>query len=186
MTLNTVQAKIIGTARNAKTKFGLRGVVDAITADGSKVTIWKAADDLSIFRLCDGERVTLGIDGKGSVQSIEGSYDRVQAQRAANPISPVVETTIPNRPMGFTVGLPMEAERTLQRQISAIQKPVSPVAVESIPTVSEAIEQTIDAQLDKMAALFRSCLTRAETLSPSNSEALALEMFKGLTSKLAA
>jgi hypothetical protein len=182
-----IDGKVIGTARDVKTKFGLRSVVDVLTAEGRKVPVWKAAGDMLIGRLCDGERVTLTLDGKGSVQEIEGSYDRVQAQRATKPIAPSIEPNIiPNRPMGFTVGLPMEAERTLQRQISAIQKPVSPVAVESIPTVSEAIEQTIDAQLDKMAALFRSCLTRAETLSPSNSEALALEMFKGLTSKLAA
>jgi hypothetical protein len=179
MTLNTVQAKIIGTARNAKTKFGLRGVVDAITADGSKVTIWKAADDLSIFRLCDGERVTLGIDGKGSVQSIEGSFDRAQAQRAAQPIAPIVEPNIiPSRPMGFTV-LPMEAERQLSRQIGAIQKPLG------LPVV-DSIEQTIDAQLDQYSSVFRMCLARAEMLSPSNSEALALEMFKGLANKLAA
>jgi hypothetical protein len=176
-----IDGKVIGRARDVKTKYGMRSVVDVLTAEGQKLPVWKAAGDMSIGRLCDGERVTVTLDGKGSVQSIEGSYDRVQAQRATQEIAPSIEPqqTIPNRPMGFDISLPMEAERQLSRQLKPIQKTVSPVAVESI-------EQTIDAQLDKMAALFRSCLTRAETLSPSNSEALALEMFKGLTSKLAA
>jgi hypothetical protein len=52
--------------------------------------------------------------------------------------------------------------------------------------VVDLIKQTIDAQLDQYSSVFRLCLARAEMLSPSNSEALALEMFKGLASKLAA
>jgi hypothetical protein len=157
----------------------MRSVVDVLTAEGQKVPVWKPAGDMSIGRLCDGERVTLTLDGKGTVQTIEGSYDRVQAQRATIPISPVVETTIPNRPMGFTVGLPMEAERTLQRQIGNMQQPPA------LP-VTPSIKHSIDAQLDQYSSVFRMCLARAEGLSPSNSEALALEMFKGLASKLAA
>jgi hypothetical protein len=178
MTLNTVQAKVIGRARNVKTKYGMRSVVDVLTAEGQKIPVWKAADDLSISRLCDGERVSLTLDGKGTVQEIEGSYDRVKAQRIAQPIAPSIEPNIiPNRPMGFTVGLPMESERQLSRQIGTIQKPIV------IPVV-DSIEQTIDAQLDQYSSVFRMCLVRAEMLSPSNSEALALEMFKGLASKL--
>jgi hypothetical protein len=166
MTLDTVQAKVIGRARNVKTKYGMRSVVDVLTAEGQKIPVWKAADDLSISRLCDGERVSLTLDGKGTVQEIEGSYDRVQAQRAAQQIAPSIEPNIiPNRPMGFTVGLPMEAER----QIGAMPQPtVSPVV--------DLIKQTIDAQLDQYSSVFRLCLARAEMLSPSNSEALALEM----------
>ncbi len=180
MTLNTVQAKVIGRARNVKTKYGMRSVVDVLTAEGQKIPVWKAADDLSIGRLCDGERVSLTLDGNGTVQEIEGSYDRVQAQRAAQLIAPSIEPNIiANRPMGFTVGLPMEAERTLQRQIGSMQQPV-------VLPVVDSIEQTIDAQLDQYSSIFRICLARAEMLSPSNSEALALEMFKGLASKLAA
>jgi hypothetical protein len=182
----TVDGKVIGTSRDVKTKFGLRSVVDVLTSEGRKA-VWKAAGDMSIGRLCDGERVTLTLDEKGAVQEIEGSFDRSQAQRIAQPISPAIEpNTIPNRPMGFTVGLPMEAERTLQRQIGAIQKPVGLPVVDSIPSVSVAIEPSIDAELDKYSSIFRSCLARAEMLSPSNSEALALEMFKGLANKLAA
>jgi hypothetical protein len=175
-----IDGKVIGRARDVKTKYGMRSVVDVLTAEGQKLPVWKAAGDMSIGRLCDGERVTVTLDGKGSVQSIEGSYDRAQAQRVAQPIAPSIEpNTIPNRPMGFTIGLPMEAERQLSRQIEAMQKPtVSPVV--------DSVGQTIDAQLDQYSSVFRMCLTRAEMLSPSNSEALALEMFKGLASKLAA
>jgi hypothetical protein len=179
MTLNTVQAKVIGRARNVKTKYGMRSVVDVLTAEGQKIPVWKAADDLSIGRLCDGERVTLTLDGKGTVQEIEGSYDRVQAQRAAQPIAPSIEPNIiPSRPMGFTVGLPMEAERQLQRQIGAMQQPAALPVVDSI--------DTIDAELDHYSSVFRMCLARAEMLSPANAENLALELFKGLASKLAA
>jgi hypothetical protein len=178
-----IDGKVIGTSRDVKTKFGMRSVVDVLTAEGRKVPVWKAMGDMSIGRLCDGERVTLTFDGKGTVQTIEGSYDRVQAQRAANPISPIAPSIepniIPNRPMGFTVGLPMEAERTLQRQIGSMQQPAA------LPVVN-SIEHTIDAQLDQYSSVFRMCLARAEMLSPSNSEALALEMFKNLASKLAA
>jgi hypothetical protein len=176
MTLNTVQAKVIGRARDVKTKYGMRSVVDVLTAEGQKLPVWKAMGDASIGRLCDGERVTLTLDGKGAVHTIEGSYDRVQAQ----PIAPSIEPNIiPTRPMGFTVGLPMEAERTLQRQIGSMQQPAA------LPVVN-SIEHTIDAQLDQYSSVFRMCLARAEMLSPSNSEALALEMFKNLASKLAA
>jgi hypothetical protein len=175
-----IDGKVIGRARDVKTKYGMRSVVDVLTAEGQKLPVWKAMGDASIGRLCDGERVTLTLDDKGAVQTIEGSYDRVQAQRAANPISPVIETTIPNRPMGFTVGLPMEAERQLSRQIGAIQKSTVTPVVDSIEP------STIQAQLDQYSSVFRMCLARAEMLSPSNSEALALEMFKGLASKLAA
>jgi hypothetical protein len=174
-----IDGKVIGRARDVKTKYGMRSVVDVLTAEGRKLPVWKAAGDMSICRLCDGERVTVTLDGKGAVQSIEGSYDRAQAQRAAQPIAPSIEPNIiPSRPMGFTV-LPMEAERQLSRQIGAMQPPTVNQSVESI-------EQTIDAQLDQYSSVFRMCLARAETLSPSNSEALALEMFKGLASKLAA
>jgi hypothetical protein len=174
-----IDGKVIGRARNVKTKYGMRSVVDVLTADGQKLPVWKNADDPNIGRLCDGERVTLQIS-KGAVQEIEGSYDRAQAQRAAQPIAPSIEPNIiPNRPMGFTVGLPMEAERQLSRQIGAIQKP-------TVTPAMEPIEPGIDAELDKYSSVFRMCLARAEMLSPSNSEALALELFKGLASKLAA
>jgi hypothetical protein len=174
----TVDGKVIGTSRDVKTKYGMRSVVDVLTAEGKKIPVWKAAGDMSIARLCDGERVTLTLDGKGTVQEIEGSYDRVQQQRAAQPIAPSIEPNIPNRPMGFDVSLPMEPERTLQRQIGSMQQPAALPVVNSI--------DTIDAQLDQYSSVFRMCLARAEMLSPSNSEALALEMFKGLASKLAA
>jgi hypothetical protein len=176
-----IDGKVIGTSRDVKTRFGMRSVVDVLTAEGRKVPVWKAMGDMSIGRLCDGERVKLTFDHKGTVQTIEGSYDRVQAQRAAQPIAPIVEpNVIVNRPMGFTVALPMESERQLSRQIGAIQKPIVNPVVESIET------STINAQLDQYSSVFRMCLARAEMLSPSNSEALALEMFKGLASKLAA
>jgi hypothetical protein len=138
-----IDGKVIGRARNVKTKYGMRSVVDVLTADGQKLPVWKNADDPDIGRLCDGERVTLQIS-KGAVQEIEGSYDRAQAQRAAQPIAPSIEPNIipNNRPMGFTVGLPMEAERQLSRQIGAIQKLTVTPAV-------EPIEQTINAQLDQ-------------------------------------
>jgi hypothetical protein len=175
-----IDGKVIGRARDVKTKYGMRSVVDVLTAEGRKVPVWKAMGDMSIRRLCDGERVSLTLDGKGTVQEIKGSYDRVQAQRAAQEIAPSIEPNIiPNRPMGFTVGLPMEAERQLSRQIGAMQLP-------TVTPVVESVEQTIDAQLDQYSSVFRMCLARAEMLSPSNSEALALEMFKGLASKLAA
>jgi hypothetical protein len=176
----TVDGKVIGTSRDVKTKFGIRSVVDVLTTEGRKIPIWKAAGDITIGRLCDGERVKLTLNDKGSVESIEGSFDRAQAQRAAQPIAPLVEhQSIPNnRPMGFTITLPQEAEKQLSRQLGAIQQPVASPVADSI--------ESIDAELDKYSSVFRMCLARAEMLSPSNSEALALEMFKGLAGKLAA
>jgi hypothetical protein len=174
-----IDGKVIGTSRDVKTKFGMRSVVDVLTAEGRK-PVWKAIGDMTIGRLCDGERVTLTIDTRGAVQEIEGSYDRVQAQRAAQPISPPIEqNAIPSRKIGFTVDLPMEAGIQLSRQLKALQQPVATPVVDSI-------EPSIDAELDKYSSVFRMCLARAEMLSPSNPEALALELFKGLASKLAA
>jgi hypothetical protein len=66
----------------------------------------------------------------------------------------------------------MEAER----QLKLMQKPTALSVVDSI-------EQTIDAHLDNYSSVFRMCLARAEVLSPSNAEALALEMFKGVANK---
>jgi hypothetical protein len=175
-----IDGKVIGRARDVKTRYGMRSVVDVLTAEGRKVPVWKAAGDMSIGRLCDGERVTLTLDGKGTVQEIEGSFDRVQAQRAAQPIAPSIEPSIPTRPMGFDVSLPMEAERTLQRQIGAMQQPAALPVVESIEDVT-----TINEQLNRYSLVFRLCLARAEALSPCNSEALALEMFKKLLDNLA-
>jgi hypothetical protein len=88
----TVDGKVIGQARDVKTKYGMRSVVDVLTAEGKKVPVWKAAGDLSIGRLCDGERVTLTLDGKGTVQTIEGSYDRVQAQSVGRQLTCPVTT----------------------------------------------------------------------------------------------
>jgi hypothetical protein len=178
MTHQQIGGKVIGRARDVKTKYGMRSVVDILTAEGRKVPVWKAMGDMSIGRLCDGERVTLAIDGKGTVQEIYGSFERVQAQREAQEIAPSIEPQ-QTRAMGFTVSLPMEAERQLSRQLQPMGQP-------SALPVGESIEQTIDTQLDQYSSVFRMCLARAEMLSPSNSEALVLELFKGLANKLAA
>lgn len=166
----TVNAKIIGTARNVKTKNGKMGVVDALLRDGTKKTIWKQPDDVSIFRLCNGERVTLTLDDQGKVLNIEGSYDRVQALRASQSVEmpPMLTTTQQPRAMGFDISLPMEAERQLGRQVQAMQQPV----------VEPVTKASIDQLLDQYSDTFRICLARAELLSPQHPEPLALELFR--------
>jgi hypothetical protein len=168
----TVDGKVIGQARDVKTKYGMRSVVDVLTAEGKKVPVWKAAGDLSIGRLCDGERVT--IDGKGTVQTIEGSYDRVQVQRAAQAIAPSIEPqqTIPTRPMGFSVNLPMEAERQLQRQIQA----VNPVQILG------AMDYT-NSSVTAIGSLFQECLVVADGLvGEADRVRVALALFDRLPS----
>jgi hypothetical protein len=160
MTSNIIQGKVFGQARNVRTKYGERSVVDVVTADGSKKAIWKAADDRTIFRLADGERVTLTLDSKGNVQEIEGAYDRAQAQRAAQEISPSIEP--PARPMGFALNLPMESERQLARQMM---------------TAAKATATPVTA----LGQLFQECLTVADELvSEGDRVRVALALFDRL------
>jgi hypothetical protein len=169
MTLNTVQGKVFGQARNVRTKYGERSVVDVTLADGTTKAIWKAAGDQSIARLTDGERVTLTIDNKGNIQEVEGSFDRAQAQRAAAAqIAPTIDPQ-PSRSMGFAVTLPMEAERQLSRQLAAAQ----PVALE-LPMVDSGAG--IDGKIAGLGRVYSQCLAAA-----GGSEAVAIEIFKVAT-----
>jgi hypothetical protein len=165
MTLNTVQGKVFGQARNVRTKYGERSVVDVTLADGTTKAIWKAAGDQSIARLTDGERVTLSIDGKGNVQEIEGSYERTQAHRATSrPIIPVVELPPEARPMGFQIEAPFEAERRLRAQIAAAKAaPIELPAEDSTP---------IDARIQELGRIYQKCLVAG------GSEAAALAIFQ--------
>jgi hypothetical protein len=170
MTLNIIQGKVFGQARNVRTKYGERSVVDVTLADGTTRAIWKAAGDQSIARLTDGERVTLTIDNKGNIQEVEGSFDRAQAQRvAAARIAPTIESQ-PARSMGFAVTLPMEAERQLSRQLAAAQ----PVAIEHFPMAESG--SSIDGRIAELGRVYSQCLAAA-----GGSEAVAIEIFKVAT-----
>jgi hypothetical protein len=179
--MTLIQA-IASSPRIVRTKFGDKTVLDCRLSTGESITIWKEANNPQLMSIGNGERLMLQCieqhKGGYKYEIQETSRTRAEAQRAE--VSPVVSgQTIPARPMGFSVNLPMEAERQLSRQIGTMQKPAAS------PVVESSIEQTIDAQLDQYSSVFRMCLARAEMLSPSNAEALALEMFKGLASKLA-
>jgi hypothetical protein len=169
----TVDGKVIGRARDVKTKYGMRSVVDVLTAEGQKLPVWKAVGDASIGRLCDGERVTLTLDGKGTVQTIEGSYDRVQAQRVAQAIAPSIEPNIiPTRPMGFSVNLPMEAERQLQRQIQAVN-----------PVQTLGVMDYTNSPVTAIGSLFQECLAVADGLvGEADRVRVALALFDRLPS----
>jgi hypothetical protein len=181
--MTLIQA-IASSPRIVRTKFGEKTVLDCRLSNGEQITIWKEANNPQLMSIGNGERLMLQCieqhKGGYKYEIQETSRTRAEAQRATQEVSPVVSgQTIPARPMGFSVNLPMEAERQLSRQIATVQKPAAS------PVVESSIEQTIDAQLDQYSSVFRMCLARAEMLSPSNAEALALEMFKGLASKLA-
>jgi hypothetical protein len=180
--MTLIQA-IASSPRIVRTKFGEKTVLDCRLSTGENITIWKEAGNPQLMSISNGERLMLNCieqhKGGYKYEIQETSRTRAEAQRATQEVSPVVSgQTIPARPMGFSVNLPMEAERQLSRQIATKSPTVAPV-------VESSIEQTIDAQLDQYSSVFRMCLARAEMLSPSNAEALALEMFKGLASKLA-
>jgi hypothetical protein len=179
MTFSAVQAKVFGQARNnVRTKYGERSVVDVTLPDGTTKAIWRGADDQSIARLVDGERVTLTIDGKGNVQKIEGSYERAEAQRsAAAQIAPVITAPKVTQPMGFQVEAPFEAERRLRAQIAAAKG--QPVAIpqdgysriEPVPMAESG--SGIDGKIAELAAIYGRCLAAA-----GDSEAVALKIFE--------
>jgi hypothetical protein len=115
--MQLIQAKITGQPRTVQTKHGERSVVDARAANGENLTIWRPANDPAVMRLANGERVQLAIDSKGKVSLVETAFDRAEANRPE--ISPVVEKpSIPNRPMGFTLTAPFEAEQKLRQQLA--------------------------------------------------------------------
>jgi hypothetical protein len=166
MTFSTVQAKVFGQARNVRTKYGERSVVDVTLPDGTTKAIWKGVDDQSIARLIDGERVTLTIDGKGNVQEIEGSYERAEAQRsAAAQIAPVITAPKVTQPMGFQVEAPFEAERRLRAQIAAAKG--QPVAIDHQPDPSD-----IDGRIAELGRVYSQCL------AATGSELAAIEIFR--------
>jgi hypothetical protein len=170
MTLNTVQGKVFGQARDVRTKYGERSVVDVTLADGTTKVIWKGAGDPALHRLTDGERVTLTIDGKGNVQEIEGSYERAQSQReASRPISPVVELPTEARPMGFQIEAPFEAERRLRAQIAAAKS--QPVAIEPVPMAESC--SSIDRKIAELGRIYGQCIAAA-----GGSELAAIEIFR--------
>jgi hypothetical protein len=165
MTLNIIQGKVFGQARNVRTKYGERSVVDVTLADGTTKAIWKGAGDPSIHRLADGERVTLRVDGKGNVQEIEGSFERAQSQRAVAQIAPIITASRAAQPMGFQVEAPFEAERRLRTQIAAAKS--QPVAIDHQPDPSG-----IDGKIAELAAIYGRCL------AATGSELAAIEIFR--------
>jgi hypothetical protein len=178
--MTLIQA-IASSPRIVRTKFGEKTVLDCRLSNGESITIWKEANNRQLMSIGNGERLMLQCieqhKGGYKYEIQETSRTRAEAQRSE--VSPMVEPHIPNRPMGFDVSLPMEATRQLSRQIAAVQPTVNP-AVDSIDDIS-----TINEQLNRYTLVFRLCLARAEALSPSNAEALALEMFKKLSNNLA-
>lgn len=170
---------IASSPRIARTKFGDKTVLDCRLESGETITIWKEANNPQLMSVANGERLVLN-----SIEKHQGGYtyeiretfrSRNDDQKAARETAQLNRiNAVPERPMGFSVDSPIKPE-----QIESVQKSIT------LPVV-DSIEQTIDAQLDQYSSVFKMCLARAEILSPSNSEALALEMFKGLASKLAA
>jgi hypothetical protein len=160
--MQLIQAKITSQPRTVSTKHGDRSVVDARAANGENLTIWRPANDPALMRLANGERVQLAIDSKGKVSLVETAFDRAESNRPE--ISPVVEKpTIPNRPMGFTVTAPFEAETKLRQQLAA----VAPV-----PVVEGSRSVEISEYIAKLGKLYSHCLTTAQ-----GSEPVALAIF---------
>jgi hypothetical protein len=109
--MQLILATVKGRPRTVQTKHGERSVVDAQSANGETLTIWRPADDPAVMRLANGERVQLAIDSKGRVSLVEN--DRPE-------VSPLVTPqTQPARPMGFSVAVPFEAENKLRQQLAA-------------------------------------------------------------------
>jgi hypothetical protein len=159
--MQLIQAKITGRPRTVKTKNGERSVVDARSASGENLTIWRPANDPAVMRLANGERVQLAIDSKGKISLVETAFDRAEFGRSE--ISPIVSgQTIPPRPMGF-VSAPFEAEQKLRQQIAA----VAPMPVEG----SRSSE--IADYIDRLGKLYNHCLATAQ-----GSEPVALAIFQ--------
>jgi hypothetical protein len=152
-------ALVIGNPKAVETRFGSRVVVNYHDQHGEQGKLWLNPTDQKLKSLVDGSRIGLGRNAKGAVILAQTPYDR--AQEAVNrPISPTVAPTPVDRPLGFQVDAPFEAERRLRAQLAAAQ----PVAIE--PTV-------LGGKIAELGAIYAQCLAVA-----GGSELAAVEIFK--------
>jgi hypothetical protein len=97
--MQLIAAKITGKPRNVTTRQGDRSVVDARANNGENLTIWRPANDPTVMRLANGERVQLAIDSRGKVSLIDTAATRAEETRTADftvepiePAAPPAET----------------------------------------------------------------------------------------------
>jgi hypothetical protein len=159
--MQLIQAIAKSAPRQVTTRYGEKLVIDATGQNGEEVTIWRPATDRSpaINSITNGSRIAVGMDSKGKYSLLETPGDRA-AQVASKPISPTVAPAPVDRPLGFQVDAPFEAERRLRAQLAAGQ----PVAIE--PTV-------LDGKIAELGAIYAQCLVVA-----GGSELAAVEIFK--------
>jgi hypothetical protein len=159
--MQVLQAIAKSAPRQVTTRYGEKLVIDATGQNGEEVTIWRPATDRSpaINSITNGSRIAVGMDSKGKFSLLETPGDRA-AQVASKPISPTVAPAPVDRPLGFQVDAPFEAERRLRAQLAAGQ----PVAIE--PTV-------LDGKIAELGAIYAQCLAVA-----GGHELAAVEIFK--------
>jgi hypothetical protein len=159
--MQVLQAIAKSAPRQVTTRYGEKLVIDATGQNGEQVTIWRPATDRSpaVNSITNGSRIAVGMDSKGKYSLLETPGDRA-AEVASKPISPTVAPAPVDRPLGFQVDAPFEAERRLRAQMAAGQ----PVAIE--PTV-------LDGKIAELGAIYAQCLAVA-----GGSELAAVEIFK--------
>jgi hypothetical protein len=56
--------KVVGTARNVSTKYGMKSVLTTIDEEGIEHTIWRKENDEELFSRSNGERIEIEEEGK--------------------------------------------------------------------------------------------------------------------------
>jgi hypothetical protein len=103
---------IASSYRIARTKFGDKTVLDCRLETGETITIWKEANNPQLMSVANGERLVLN-----SIEKHQGGYTyeiretlrtRNDTQRSARETAQLKGVNaVPERPMGFNVGLPV-------------------------------------------------------------------------------
>jgi hypothetical protein len=91
--------------RTVNTKFGEKRVIDAVTASGEQITLWRPVEDPASKSITNGSRIQVAIDAKGKPSLIESPADRAEAA----PLS-----------------LPMEAEMKVRKQMGFVKPEPAP------------------------------------------------------------
>jgi hypothetical protein len=158
--MQVLQAIAKSAPRQVTTRYGEKLVIDATGQNGEQVTIWRPATDRSpaINSITNGSRISVGMDSKGKFSLLETPGDRA-AEVASKPISPTVAPAPVDRPLGFQVDAPFEAERRLRAQMAAAQPAPEPTS--------------IDGKIAELGRVYAQCLAVA-----GGSELAAVEIFK--------
>jgi hypothetical protein len=82
--MKLLTAHVNGNPRQVDTKWGEKAVIDVVTNEGEKITIWRPAGDMDVMGRANGERVSITIDSKGKASLVEHASTKPQAAQSSN------------------------------------------------------------------------------------------------------